>query len=193
LFTPSDPAERQAWLQQLGLEQGKFAVFMPGGRGEQRAAKVDPAALFVARGETVRRRIEFDRGGADRPRTNPPSPAIPACGYCPRAPGASAAPARRRRTRGQQRRQHTHTCARAPAGGGERAVGRRPGTPQSGEPRARACCCQQHWTRRKIAAAALSILRDPQVGQQLRQRIDALGLVNVVDEAVNALRKLARA
>jgi UDP:flavonoid glycosyltransferase YjiC (YdhE family) len=44
----------------------------------------------------------------------------------------------------------------------------------------------------EIAALALGILRDPVRARELRDRISSLGLVNGVDEAVSALRNLAR-
>jgi UDP:flavonoid glycosyltransferase YjiC (YdhE family) len=47
LFTPSEPAARDAWLAGHGLESGAFVVFVPGGRGE--ATRVaEPAELFIA-------------------------------------------------------------------------------------------------------------------------------------------------
>ncbi len=46
LFTPSVPGTRHAWLAGQGLVEDGYTVFVPGGRGEQHAAPVDPAALF---------------------------------------------------------------------------------------------------------------------------------------------------
>ncbi|MBK6453478.1 MAG: glycosyltransferase [Proteobacteria bacterium] len=47
LFTPSNPADRNAWLAAHGLEAEAFVVFVPGGRGE--ATRVaEPAELFIA-------------------------------------------------------------------------------------------------------------------------------------------------
>jgi len=47
LFTPSEPAERHAWLARQGIEPGGYVVFVPGGRAE--ASRVaEPAELFIA-------------------------------------------------------------------------------------------------------------------------------------------------
>jgi putative intracellular protease/amidase len=46
LFTPSQPAERRAWLDRQGLEPYHYAVFAPGGRGEGTQV-ADPAELFI--------------------------------------------------------------------------------------------------------------------------------------------------
>jgi uncharacterized protein (DUF2384 family) len=192
LFTPSDPAERQPWLQQLGLEQGKFAVFMPGGRGEQRAAKVDPAALFVA---AARRFVDESNSIAVvlTGRDEPAESGDPRLRLLPRVhpeqvqhllAGAALVVSNGGSTL-IHALAHRQAVASVPLADDQARRIRRAARagvllPAALDPA-------------KIAAAALSILRDPQVGQQLRQRIDALGLVNGVDEAVNALRKLARA
>jgi glycosyltransferase involved in cell wall biosynthesis len=47
LFTPAEPAARNAWLEAQGLPRGGYVVFIPGGRGE--ATRVaEPADLFIA-------------------------------------------------------------------------------------------------------------------------------------------------
>ena len=46
LFTPSDPRVRAEWLARHGLCPGEFVVFAPGGRGEGHMV-ADPAELFI--------------------------------------------------------------------------------------------------------------------------------------------------
>jgi glycosyltransferase involved in cell wall biosynthesis len=47
LFTPSDPAERRAWLSRNGLASGGYTVFVPGGRSEAQQV-TEPTELFIA-------------------------------------------------------------------------------------------------------------------------------------------------
>ncbi len=198
LFTPSDHAERQAWLQRLGLTEGHFAVFMPGGRGELHDAKLDPAELFVAAATLfAQQQTELHvvvLTGRAEPATSSVAP-----------PAEDARLHLLPRVRPEEVQHLLAGAALVVSNGGTTLIhalahGKAViSVPLAGDQARRI----RRATRKGvvmpapldaagIAATALAVARDPRLGQQLRDRISALGLVNGVDEAVAALRKLAR-
>jgi hypothetical protein len=193
LFTPSDPAERTAFLQRLGLEPGKFAVFMPGGRGELRDAKMDPTDLFIA----AATRFVRDSSATAVVLTGRTEPAAPATV----GPRLQLLP----RVRPEDVQHLLAGAAMVVSNGGSTLIHALAhgqavvSVPLAGDQARRIRRASREGVvvpatsdADEIAALALGILRDPARGRQLRNRISTLGLVNGVDEAVTALRNLAR-
>ena len=192
LFTPSDPSERGEYLRRLGLEQGKFAVFMPGGRGEHHGLKLDPTELFV-----------------DAATQFTGSAAAVAVVLTGRAETAAAADPRLKllpRVRPDDVQHLLAGAALVVSNGGSTLIhalahGKAVISVPLADDQARrirratdaGVVVPAALDAGDIARHALDVLSDPARGLQLRSRINALGLVNGVDEAVAALRKLARA
>jgi hypothetical protein len=191
LFTPSDPAERHAWLAGRGLAPGSYVVFVPGGRGE--ASRVaEPAELFIAAARafvaatgqrtlvlTGRRSVTDD----DDPRLT----------LLPRIdPGEVQhllAEALLVVSNGGTTLIHSLAHARPivsiPLAGDQDRRIRRAVRLQIAATAAR--------TPEAIADAAAALLRDPVRREAMVRHIAELGIANGVGEAVAALRALARA
>jgi spore coat polysaccharide biosynthesis predicted glycosyltransferase SpsG len=194
LFTPSDPVARMAWLQELGLEPGGFAVFMPGGRGDEHGANVDPAELFMAAAREYAQQsglpavVLTGRSAQDLP------PALP--GTLRLLP----------RVRPDEVQHLLASAALVVSNGGStliHALAHRQAVisvPLADDQARRIKRASRQGVvipapldAGKIAATALALIRDPRLAQQMRDRIVTLGLVNGVDVAVAALRRLAHA
>jgi len=191
LFTPSEPAERRAWLARQGLEPRQYVVFMPGGRAE--ASRVaEPAELFIAAaGEFVaatgqRTVVLTGRKGVE-------DSGDPRLTLLPRIePGEVQhliADALMVVSNGGTTLVHSLAHGRPivsiPLAGDQdrrirRAVRLQIATTAQRTPQA-------------IAAAAAELLRDPARREAMSQRIAGIGFGDGVGEAVAALRALARA
>jgi hypothetical protein len=193
LFTPSDPLVRTHWLAAQGLRERGYALFVPGGRGEQQRASVDPADLFIAAAAQYAR----DTGETAVVLTGRAEPAAPV--------GAPATLQLLPRVRPEEVQHLLAGASRVVSNGGTTLVhalahgqeivcvplaadqSRRirraarlgvvvPARPEAGE----------------IARATRELAADLARARRIRERVAALGLVNGVDEAVAALRHLAR-
>ncbi|HET7203988.1 MAG TPA: hypothetical protein VFI92_11525 [Steroidobacteraceae bacterium] len=194
LFTPSMADERGLWLTAHGLTERGYTVFVPGGRGDDHGAAIDPADLFVAAAD------EFARttGQTSVVLTGRPQPARP--------PGASGRLLLLPRVRPEEVQHLLAGAARVVSNGGTTLIhalahgqeivsvplaadqarrirrASRLGVVVPAEPEASA-----------IARAAADLAADPARGGAMRRQVAGLGLVNGVDEAVAALQRLARA
>jgi hypothetical protein len=194
LFTPSLPREREAWLAAQGLSEGQYTLFVPGGRGEQQANGLDPAELFVDAasryaGETRATAVVLTgRVAADTP--------------------ASTAASLRLlpRVRPEEVQHLLAAAARVVSNGGTSLIhalahGKEIVTVPLAADQARrirraarlgvVIAAKPH--PEDIARAVTALARDPERGAIMRGRVAALRLVNGVDEAVAALRRLAMA
>ena len=194
LFTPSLPEPRQAWLAGQGLREDGYTVFVPGGRGEQHAATVDPAELF----QQAATRFARETHEVAVVLTGHPTPARP--------PGAPVTLRLLPRIRPEEVQHLLAGARRVVSNGGTSLVhalahGKEiVSTPLAAD--------QARRIRRAarlrvviealpdpdaIATAAVGLARDPERGAKMRREVAALRLVNGVDEAVAALRRLALA
>ena len=200
LFTPSEPAPRRAWLEAHGLAEGGYALFVPGGRGDQHVAAVDPAELFI---DAAR---EFARASQQRavvltgrsaPATNGSSTSGSGDDH-----GLTLLP----RVRPEEVQHLLAGATLVVSNGGTtlvHALAHRQvivSVPLAGDQARRihraarlgvAVAAPRDSSR--IAQAALELARDPQRCERMRVLVDALGLVNGADVAVAALRRLANA
>ena len=194
LFTPSMADERGRWLSAHGLEERGYTVFVPGGRGDDHGAAIDPADLFVAAADEFTRKT----GGTSVVLTGRRQPTRPH--------GASERLLLLPRVRPEEVQHLLAGAARVVSNGGTTLIhalahgqeivsvplaadqarrirrASRLGVVVFAEPAAPA-----------IARAAADLAADPARGSAMRQRVADLGLVNGVDEAVAALQRLARA
>jgi len=193
LFTPSMPDERGRWLAAHGLEERRYTVFVPGGRGDGHGAAIDPADLFVAAAD------EFAR------RTGETSVVLTGRRQPTRPDNASERLVLLPRVRPEEVQHLLAGAARVVSNGGTTLIhalahgqeivcaplatdqarrirrAARLGVVVAVEPDAGA-----------IARAAADLLADPARGSAMRRQAAALGLINGVDEAVAALQRLAR-
>jgi glycosyltransferase involved in cell wall biosynthesis len=190
LFPPAVPEVRRDWLARHGLEPGGYVAFVPGGRSEgQRIAEpaehfIDAARRFCASTGypsvvlTGRKTVDQEPGG--NPRLLPR--------VAPEEVQYLLAEATMVVSNGGTTLVHTLAHGRplvaVPLAGDQarrirRAV--RLGLVASAPPDAG-----------KIAAEAAALLADPARREDMPRHIAALGIANGVDEAVGALRVLAR-
>jgi glycosyltransferase involved in cell wall biosynthesis len=191
LFTPSQPAERAAWLARQGLEPQGYVVFMPGGRAE--ASRVaEPADLFIAAARefvamtgqravvlTGRRNAE-DSGDARLtllPRIEP--------GEVQHLIADSLMVVSNGGTTLVHSLAHGRPLVSIPLAGDQDRRIRRAVRLQIAATAER--------TPRAIATEAAALLRDPVRRAAMSRRIAEIGFTNGVGEAVAALRALARA
>jgi hypothetical protein len=192
LFTPSQPREREAWLAAQGLSQGQYTLFVPGGRAEQQPNGLDPAELFVDAatryaGETRATAVVLTgRVAAD-------------------TPAATAASLRLLpRVRPEEVQHLLAAAARVVSNGGTSLIhalahGKEIVTVPLAADQARrirraarlGVVIAAKPLPEDIARAVTALARDPERGAIMRRRVAALRLVNGVDEAVAALRRLA--
>ena len=192
LFTPSQPREREAWLAAQGLSEGQYTLFVPGGRAEQQPNGLDPAELFVDAasryaGETRATAVVLTgRVAAD-------------------TPAATAASLRLLpRVRPEEVQHLLAAAARVVSNGGTSLIhalahGKEIVTVPLAADQARrirraarlGVVIAAKPLPEDIARAVTALARDPERGAIMRRRVAALRLVNGVDEAVAALRRLA--
>lgn len=194
LFTPSLPAQRAAWLASHGLREHGYTVFVPGGRGEGHAARVDPTDLFVAAADAYAH-ATTQTAVVLTGRAQPQRPA-----------GASEHLLLLPRVRPDEVQHLLAGATRVVSNGGTTLIhslahGREIVSVPLADDQARRI---RRATRlgvvvpvradaQAIAEAAIALASDPTRGATMRRQIEGLGLVNGVDEAVAALRRLARA
>jgi UDP:flavonoid glycosyltransferase YjiC (YdhE family) len=192
-FRPSDESARLAWLAAHGLEAGRFTLFAPGGRGERHEA-TDPAELF-----TVAAR-EFAAATGRTAAVLTGSPKLTA------AQLAEPAGVRLLPRISPDEVQHLVAGAEMIVGNGGTSMihALAHGRPMVAVPLA---SDQSRRIRRAvragfvvrgpmdasgIAAAAATLWNEPARREEMQRRIGELGITNGVDEAVAALRALAR-
>jgi len=190
LFTPSDDESRRAWLKGLGLESRGYVVFVPGGRGE--ASRVaEPAELFIAAARafvaSTGQRTVVLTGRKSAPVSDDPRLTL-----LPRVePGEVQhllSEALFVVSNGGTTMIHTLAHARPiitiPLASDQDRRIRRAVRLQIAETASR--------TPEAIAAAAVTLLREPARREAMVQRVAEMGIANGVAEAVAALRSLAR-
>jgi hypothetical protein len=194
LFTPSQPEARHVWLGAQDLLENGYTVFVPGGRGEQHAATVDPSELFQqAAARFTRETGEVAVVLTGRPASAPPADAPGSLRLLPRIRPEEVqhllAGARRVVSNGGtsliHALAHGKEIVSTPLASDQarrirRAARLRVVIEVPPEPEA-------------IANATVAIARDADRGAKMRREVAALHLVNGVDEAVAALRRLALA
>lgn len=194
LFTPSSADDRRRWLAAHGLEARNYTLFVPGGRGDDHGAAIDPGDLFVAAAD------EFARttGQASVVLTGRAQPVRPA--------GANERLLLLPRVRPEEVQHLLAGATRVVSNGGTTLIhalahgqeivsvplaadqarrirrASRLGVVVAAEPEATA-----------IARAAAGLAAEPSRGDTMRRQVARLGLVNGVGEAVAALQRLARA
>jgi glycosyltransferase involved in cell wall biosynthesis len=190
LFTPSDPAVRGQWLEHHGLQVRRYVVFVPGGRGEGHLV-ADPAELFM---ESARAFVA-DAGCSAvvlTGRNSVPASGVPNLRLLPRISPDEV--------------QHLLAdAAIVVSNGGTTMIHTLAhGRPLVAVPlasdqdrRIRRAARLQIAVRaprdpRAIAAAAAALLADRDRQEAMARRIAQLGIANGVEEAVAALRGLAR-
>jgi glycosyltransferase involved in cell wall biosynthesis len=190
LFTPSDPAERRAWLASRGLEPGGYVVFVPGGRGE--ASRVaEPAELFVAAARA------FVAATGQRTVVLTGRKGVPECDDARLALLPRIEPGEVQHLLADalfvvsnggttliHSLAHLRPIVSIPLAGDQDRRIRRAVRLQIAETAQR--------TPEAIADAATLLLRDPVRRAAMVRRIAELGIANGVGEAVAALRSLAR-
>jgi hypothetical protein len=191
-FTPSQAPERDAWLRTCGLEERRYTVFVPGGRGQGAGDVVDPADLFIrAAREFVRETGEV---------------AVVLTGRDP--PGESAGDERLRllpRVRPEEVQHLLAGASRVVSNGGTTLVHALAhgqavvSVPLAGDQARRiqraaklGVAVATRAEAGEVAQAAIALARDPASAAAMRAEVTRLGLVNGVEEAVAALRRLAR-
>jgi hypothetical protein len=194
LFTPSTVAEREPWLAAHGLTERGYVVFVPGGRGEGHAADVDPATLFIAAADAyARATAQTTVVLTGRVRPEPPAGASDWLRLLPRVRPEEVqhllAGATRVVSNGGttliHALAHGQEIVSVPLADDQvRRIRRaeRLGIVVAAKPQAPA-----------VAEAAVALALDPARGAAMRREVAGLGLVNGVDEAVAALRRLAHA
>jgi hypothetical protein len=194
LFTPSGADERQRFLAAHGLRAGGYTAFVPGGRGEGRAAtRGEPADLFIeAAAEFARETGQTSVVLTGRVRPTRPADASDRLLLLPRVRPEDVqhllAGAARVVSNGGTTLIHALAYGQeivcAPLAADQARRIRRaarlgvvvPVVPVAGS----------------IARATADLAADPVRGEVLRRRAVELGLVNGVNEAVTALQRLAR-
>jgi UDP:flavonoid glycosyltransferase YjiC (YdhE family) len=191
-FTPSLPAERDAWLRAHHLAEHGYTVFVPGGRGQGAGDPVDPTELFVdAAREFVRQTGEVAvvltgrDTGAGEVADDGPLRLLPR--VRPEEVQHLLAGAARVVSNGGTTLVHALAHGQAVvsvplAGDQSRRIRRAARLGVAVAARAEAG---------DVARAAVALSRDPARATTLRAEVTRLGLVNGVDEAVAALRRLA--
>jgi spore coat polysaccharide biosynthesis predicted glycosyltransferase SpsG len=194
LFTPSDSVERARWLAEHGLRAGGYTAFIPGGRGEQHGAATDPADLFVAAAS------EYARSSGET--------AVVLTGRAaPELPGGAAANLRLLpRIRPEEVQHVLAGAARVVSNGGTTLIhalahGQEIVSVPLADDQARrirraarlGVVVAAPAEASAIAQAAQALAHDRARADAMRRAIANLGLVNGVNEAVAALRRLAHA
>jgi hypothetical protein len=194
LFTPSGVDERTRWLESRGLKPRAYAAFVPGGRGEGHAASVDPADLFVAAANEYARAT----GQATVVLTGRAQPVRP--------DAASEHLLLLPRVRPEEVQHLLAGAARVVSNGGTTLIhalahGQEIVAVPLADDQARrirrasrlGVVVPAAAEARAIAEAAIALAAEPGRGATMRAQVTRLGLVNGVDEAVAALRRLAYA
>jgi putative intracellular protease/amidase len=190
LFTPSDPVVRAQWLEHHGLHARGYVVFVPGGRGEGQMV-ADPAELFM---ESARAFVA-DAGCSAvvlTGRNIVPASGLPNLRLLPRISPDEVqhllADAAIVVSNGGTTMIHTLAHGRplvaVPLASDQDRRIRRAARLQIAVRAAR--------DPRSIAAAAAALLADRDRQDAMARRIAQLGIANGVEEAVAALRGLAR-
>jgi spore coat polysaccharide biosynthesis predicted glycosyltransferase SpsG len=194
LFTPSLPEERAQWLAAHGLDADRYVVFVPGGRGEGQAAAVDPADLFVTAADAHARA------------TAQPTVVLTGRAQPQRPAGASEHLLLLPRVRPEEVQHLLAGATRVVSNGGTTLIhalahGREiVAVPLADDQTRRirraarlGVVVSARPDPAEIAAVAIALANDPARGAGMRRRVADLGLVNGVAEAVEALKRLARA
>jgi spore coat polysaccharide biosynthesis predicted glycosyltransferase SpsG len=192
LFTPSQPAARVEWLASHGLREGGYTVFVPGGRGDGHAASVDPTDLFVGAADAY----AHATAQASVVLTGRAQPQRPA--------GASEHLLLLPRVRPEEVQHLLAGATRVVSNGGTTLIhalahGREIVSAPLADDQARrirraarlGVVVPVRAESQAIADAAIALASDPARGAAMRRQVEGLGLVNGVDEAVAALRRLA--
>jgi UDP:flavonoid glycosyltransferase YjiC (YdhE family) len=190
LFPPSDPGARSAWLASRGLAEGRFVVFVPGGRGES-SRVAQPTELFAA----AARNYVARTGGS----------AVVLTGRAQDSGGSDMAGLTLLPRISPEEVQHALAGARVVVsnGGTTMVHALAHGRPLVAVPLAAdqgrrirravklGAVASARPTADAIAAAASSLLEDAERRQDMARRIAELGIRNGVEEAVAALMALA--
>ncbi len=189
LFTPSEEGARRAWLGGRGLEPGGYVVFVPGGRGE--ASRVaEPADLFVAAARefvaTTGQRTVVLTGRKGAPGGDPRLTLLPRIepGEVQHLLAEALFVVSNGGTTLIHALAHRRPLVAVPLASDQDRRIRRAVRLQIAVSAARAPAA--------IAAAAAMLLREPARREAMTRRIAELRITNGIDEAVAALRSLAR-
>jgi glycosyltransferase involved in cell wall biosynthesis len=191
LFTPSEPAERRAWLARQGLEPQGYVVFMPGGRAE--ASRVaEPAELFIAAARqfvaaTGQRTVVLTGRKGTEDSGDPRLTLLPRIepGEVQHLIADALMVVSNGGTTLVHSLAHCRPLVSIPLAGDQDRRIRRAVRLQIAATARR--------TPQAIAAAAADLLRDPDRREAMSRRIAEIGFRNGVGEAVAALRAMARA